>query len=85
MANAAPVEKTKNGSWKDNYIAQRDEVRKHLESMKSEIAGGIKTGGDGFEEEFRGLDPKAAGKDKEALVKFYIAISKRFDAPALYS
>ena len=24
------------------------------------------------------------GKDKEALINFYIAIGKRFDAPALY-
>lgn len=84
MANAAPVEKTKNGSGKENYIAQRDEVRKHLESMKSEIARGIKTGGDGFEEESQGLDLKSTGRDKEALVEFYIAIGKRFDAPALY-
>ena len=52
--------------------------------MKSEIARGIKTGGDGFEEESQGLDLKATGRDKEALVKFYIAIGKRFDAPALY-
>ena len=27
---------------------------------------------------------KSSGRDKEALVKFYIAIGKRFDAPALY-
>lgn len=84
MANAAPVKKAKNGSGKENYIAQRDEVRNYLESMKSEIAGGIKTGGDGFEEESQGLDLKSTGRDKEALVEFYIAIGKRFDAPALY-
>ena len=84
MANAAPVEKAKNGSGKENYIAQRDEVRNYLESMKSEIARGIKTGGDGFEEESQGLALKSTGRDKEALVKFYIAIGKRFDAPALY-
>lgn len=52
--------------------------------MKSEIARGIKTGGDGFEEESQGLDLKSTGRDKEALVEFYIAIGKRFDAPALY-
>ena len=40
--------------------------------------------GDGFDEESKGLDYKSIGKDKEALVMFYISIGKGFDAPALY-
>ncbi len=55
-----------------------------LASKKSEIDSGIRTTGDGFDEESQGLDLKATGRDKEALVKFYISIGKRFDAPALY-
>ena len=84
MANAIPVEKTREVSKKTDYVAQRDEVREYLESMKNEIAKGIKTAGDGFAEESQGLDLKSTGRDKEALVKFYISIGKRFDAPALY-
>lgn len=84
MANAIPVEKKKEDSKKTDYIAQRDEVRKYLESMKKEIAEGIKTAGDGFEEESQGFDYRSTGRDKEALVQFYILIGKRFDAPALY-
>lgn len=30
------------------------------------------------------MDLKSTGRDKEALVKFYISIGKRFDASALY-
>lgn len=84
MANAIPVEKTREVSKEADYVAQRDEVREYLESMKNEIAKGIKTAGDGFVEESQGLDLKSIGRDKEALVKFYISIGKRFDAPALY-
>ena len=84
MANAVPEEKKKTGKDKTDYTAQRDEIRKYLESKKSEIAREIKTAGDGFEEESQGLDLRSSGRDKEALVKFYIAIGKRFDAPALY-
>ena len=35
-------------------------------------------------EESKGLDFKRVGRDKEALVQFYISIGKKFDAPALY-
>ena len=38
MANAIPVEKTREVSKKTDYVAQRDEVREYLESMKNEIA-----------------------------------------------
>ena len=73
MANAIPVEKTREVSKKTDYVAQRDEVREYLESMKNEIAKGIKTAGDGFAEESQGLDLKSTVRDKEALVKFYIS------------
>lgn len=84
MANSMPQENKKKTDKKFNCIEQRDEVRAFLESKKSEIASGIKTAGDGFDEESQGLDLKATGRDKEALVKFYISIGKQFDAPALY-
>lgn len=84
MANAIPTEKSREVSKKTDYVAQRDEVREYLESMKDEIAKGIKTDGDGYAEESQGLDLKSTGRDKEALVKFYISIGKLFDAPALY-
>ena len=63
---------------------QKEEIREYLKANKETISKGIKTKGDGFEEESKGLDYKAIGKDKEALVMFYIAIGKGFDAPALY-
>ena len=64
--------------------AQKNEIKEYLLAKKATIDNGIKTKGDGFEEESKGLDYKAIGKDKEALVMFYIAIGKKFDAPALY-
>ena len=63
---------------------KRDEMRKYLSGKQNEINRAIHTKGDGFEEESQGLDYKSIGKDKEALVKFYISIGKKFDAPALY-
>ncbi|WP_027438346.1 SAP domain-containing protein [Lachnospira multipara] len=84
MANAIPIEKSREVLKKTDYAAKRDEVREYLESMKDEIAKEIKTDGDGFAEESQGFDLKSTGRDKEALVKFYISIGKRFDAPALY-
>lgn len=82
MANAAPVEK-KDGKEKD-CSGQRDEMRAYLSQHQGEISRGIQFSGDGFKEESQGLDLKASGRDKEALIKLYIAIGKRFDAPALY-
>jgi len=60
------------------------EIRKYLAEQKEFIARNIHTKGDGYTEEMTGIDLKRIGKDKEALVQFYIAIGKRFDAPALY-
>lgn len=59
-------------------------MRAYLAEQKNFIAMNIQTKGDGYAEEARGLDLKRIGKDKEALVQFYIAIGKKFDAPALY-
>ena len=60
------------------------EMRKYLAEQKEFIARNIRTKGDGYTEEMMGIDLKRIGKDKEALVQFYIAIGKKFDAPALY-
>ena len=84
MANADTSNGEPKKSVKVNNTALRDEMRSYLASKKTEIAQGIRTNGDGFNEESKGLDYKATGRDKEALVMFYIAIGKRFDAPALY-
>ena len=84
MANARPKDGSKNHINRSSCITQREEIRSYLETQKIEISKGIKTTGDGFEEETQGMVMKSSGRDKEALVKFYIAIGKRFDAPALY-
>lgn len=60
------------------------EMRAYLAEQKNYIGKQIRTKGDGFEEESKGLDFKRVGRDKEALVQFYISIGKNFDAPALY-
>ena len=83
MADAVPKEVSPSSSKMDIY-KQRDEMRQYLAEKKKEINKGIKTKGDGFAEESQGLDYKRIGKDKEALVQFFISIGKGFDAPALY-
>ncbi len=67
-----------------DYVAERNAIRAYLAEQKGTIDSGIHTSGDGYAEESKGLDLKRIGKDKEALVQFYIAIEKKFDAPALY-
>lgn len=65
-------------------ITERDEMRAYLAANKTLIANSINTFGDGYDEEAKGIDFKRIGKDKEALIQFYISIGKKFDAPALY-
>lgn len=84
MANAITPENKEDKYKEKDCSDQRDEMRAFLLSKQNEISRGIQSKGDGFEEESQGLDYKATGRDKEALVKFYISIGKRFDAPALY-
>ena len=84
MANTPVDSKPKTRAKSEDLSAQKEEMRKYLRANEAAISKGIKTKGDGFEEESKGLDYKAIGKDKEALVMFYISIGKRFDAPALY-
>ena len=59
-------------------------LRDYLQSKRQEIAEGIASPGDGYDEEFKGIQLKKQGRDEEALVQFYIAIGKHFMAPALY-
>ncbi len=84
MANTTCDNKQKAIIDKSDALKHKDEIRTYLKSKKDEIANGIKTKGNGFEEESQGIDLISVGKDSEALVKFYIAIGKKFDAPALY-
>ncbi len=84
MATAPVDNAPKARAKQEDRSAQKEEIREYLKANKDAISKGIKTQGDGFEEESKGLDYKAIGKDKEALVMFYIAIGKGFDAPALY-
>ena len=67
-----------------DYAAERNSIRTYLADQKGYIDKSIRTSGDGYSEESRGIDLKRIGKDREALVQFYIAIGKGFDAPALY-
>ena len=80
ISNGEPIECNK----KIDISYQRDEIQKYLASNQQTIIDGIKTEGNGFVEESKGIDYKTIGKYKEALVMFYIAIGKHFDAPALY-
>lgn len=84
MAKSYNTKETKKLT-KQDYLAQREDVEKYLESKKDFIKKKILEPGDGFEEEMKGIDLKKAKRDKEALVQFFIAIGKRFDMPALYS
>lgn len=81
MANSASSSKKDKDT---DFSDQRDEMRAYLSNHQREISRGIQTSSDGFKEESQGLDYKSTGRDKEALVKLYVSIGKRFDAPALY-
>lgn len=75
IANAAPVEER---------TLDADSIRLFLQSHKDCIANEIKRPGSGLEEQMEGIELKKVGRDDEALVKFYIAIGKKLDTPALY-
>lgn len=69
---------------KVDIIEEREKIRAYLTIKQDEINNRIKTKGDGFDEQTKGLHYKSIGKDKEALVEFFVAIGKKYDAPALY-
>lgn len=73
MANAVP-----------DTPFSKDEIRQYLTLKKKDIDKEILSESDGYIEERRGMDYKSIGKDREALVQFYISIGKGFNAPALY-
>ena len=68
----------------EKMVQTAEEVKAYLAESADYIEVESKKGGAGFEEETAGLALKKVGKDKEALVNFYIAARKKFDAPALY-
>lgn len=74
----------KGSEEKKDYASERSAIRAYLADQRDYINTSVRTAGDGFAEESKGLDLIRIGKDKEALVQFYIAIGKKFDAPALY-
>ena len=84
MVEAAVKEKKKTDEKTGNKDFNKEDIRDYLSSKKDEIDRRINTSGDGFDEESKGIKLKSLGKDKEALVEFYVSIGKRFDAPALY-
>lgn len=84
MANAEPAGKNKKQTETEDLSGKKEEIRDYLKKKQGKIDKEIHTAGDGYKEESKGLDYKAIGKDKEALVQFYISIGKNFDAPALY-
>ena len=81
MATAVQDEQAKE---KQDYVSERSAIRAYLADQRDYINKSVRTSGDGYAEESKGLDLMRIGKDKEALVQFYIAIGKKFDAPALY-
>jgi hypothetical protein len=68
----------------EDHVSMKNSMRQFLTNQKAYIASCVNSPGDGYQEESKGVDLKRIGKDKEALVQFYIAIGKNFDAPALY-
>ncbi|MBO4910133.1 MAG: SAP domain-containing protein [Lachnospiraceae bacterium] len=84
MANADSINTNSSLRESNNVSYSKEGIRRYLSEKRNEIYNGINTPGNGFEEEFKGLDYKSIGNDKDALVMFYISIGKRFDAPALY-
>ncbi len=86
MATAVQDDNTQKTQTKEkqDYASERSAIRAYLTDQRDFIKKSIRTSGDGYVEESKGLDLVRIGKDKEALVQFYIAIGKKFDAPALY-
>lgn len=76
---------TKSGKLVKADSVSAEIVLKTLEEKSDYISSQIHSPGDGFDEASRGYDCKAIGEDAEALVQFYIAIGKKFDAPAVYN
>lgn len=74
----------KQAKEKRDFASERSAIRAYLADQRDIINNSVRTPGDGYAEESKGLDLARIGKDKEALVQFYIAIGKKFDAPALY-
>lgn len=69
-----------------NYnTKKRDEMRQFLMKNLSKINEFVKTPGDGYEEEIKGIELKKEGRDEEALIQFCISIGKGADFPALYN
>lgn len=84
MASVDPKKVEQSHQKKFASTEERDEMRAYLADNKTLISKAIKTPGDGYEEEMKGIDLRRIGNEKEALVQFYISIGKKFDAPALY-
>ena len=84
MAKDYGEEKPKPVRKNCNTPEMREEMRRTIASYREFINKSVMMPGDGFEEEMQALAHKSNGDDKEALVRAYISIGKRFDAPALY-
>ena len=78
IVNSKPDEK------KTDNVNITAEMRAFLKQNQVKINSGIRTSGDGYDEEIKGIDLRKAGRDREAIIQFYIAIGKRFYAPGLY-
>lgn len=61
-----------------------EEIREYLKQHESEINTAMLNDSDGFEEDLDAISLRKAGKEKEALVKFHIAIRKKFIGTAPY-
>lgn len=62
----------------------KEEMISYINEIMPNVKEASKKRGDGLKEELEGLDYKDNGDYKNALYYLYIAIEKKFDAPALY-
>lgn len=62
----------------------KEEMISYINEIMPKVKEASKKRGDGLKEELEGLDYKDNGDYKNALYYLYIAIEKKFDAPALY-
>ena len=62
----------------------KEEMISYINDIMPDVKEASKNRGDGLKEELEGLDYKDKGDFKKALYYLYIAIEKKFDAPALY-
>lgn len=68
-----------------NYdLERREEMKNYLVSIGDRIDFMASSRGNGYEEQITGYELKKAGKHKEAMLYFYVAVKKGWNLPELY-